>query len=158
MSAFIDKHDSKYDSKQDDSKHDVDGLDDSKDWAIRWDFDHYKSINHVAENFFKHDWKKAWDNIKRINGLQKSNPQGSYGLKDAIDYNEVHEDIFNPTDKLKQTTANVMHDRQEQNKAVKQVLGNKDLNKMINSYFGGRTRSKKIRTIRKIRKKYKSAF
>lgn len=153
MSAFIDKHD---------SKHDVDGLDNIDDWAIRQDFDHYKSITHVAEKFFKYDWKKAWYNIERINGLQKSNPkrdvqrEGYYGLKDAIDYNEVHEDIFNPTDKLKQTTANVMHDRQEQNKAVKQVLGNKDLNKMINSYFGGRTRSKKIRTIRKIRKKYKN--
>lgn len=173
MSSFVDKQDdskqdykddSKYDYK-DDFKHDVDGLDNIDDWAIRQDFDNNESITHVAEKFFDCDWKKAWDNIKRINGLQKSNPkrnvqrEGRCGLKDANDYDEVHEDIFNPINKLKQTTANVTHDSQEENKAVKKVLGNKDLNKMINGYFGGRTRSKKIRkirTIRKIRKKYKN--
>ena len=152
MSSFVDKQD---DSKQD-YKQDVDGLDNSKDWAIRKNFDYYKSIKRVAEKFFEYDWKKAWDNIERINGLQKSNPQGYYGLKDAIDYDEVHEDIFNPIDKLKQTTTNVKYDKQEENKAVKKVLGNEDLNKMINGYFGGRTRSKKIRTQRKIKKKYKN--
>ena len=158
MSAFIYKQDSKYDSKYDykyDSKHDVDGLDNIDDWAIRQDFDHYKSIKRVAEKFFKYDWKKAWDNIERINGLQKNN-SGRYGLKDAIDYDEVHDDIFNPIDKLKQTTTNVKYDTQEENKAVKKVLGNEDLNKMIDSYFGGRTRSKKIRKTRTIKRKYKN--
>jgi hypothetical protein len=160
MSAFVDKQDYKHDYK-----HDVDGLDDTNDWEIRKDFDHYKSIERIAEKFFSFDEKKAWDNIKRINGLQKSNlnrnvqREGRYGLKDAIDYDKVQEDIFNPTDKLKQTTAKVMYDSQEKNKAVKTVLGNEDLNKMINSHFGGRTRSKKIRKIRtrrKIKKNYKN--
>jgi hypothetical protein len=160
MSAFIDKQYYKDDSKHD-SKHDVDGLEDTNDWEIRKDFDHYKSIRRIAENFFSFDEKKAWDNIKRINGLQKSNIErnvkleGHYGLKDANDYNEVQEDIFNPIKKLEQTTINVKHDSQKKNKAVKTVLGNEDLNKMINSHFGGRTRSKKIRT-RKLKKKYKN--
>ena len=66
MSAFINKQDYK-----DDTKHDVDGLDDTNDWEIRKDFDHYKSIRRIAEKFFAFDEQKAWDNIERINGLKK---------------------------------------------------------------------------------------
>jgi len=157
-----DKSQTKYDDKSD-AKSDIDGLDNITDWKIRKNFDYYKSINRIAQDFFKFNQKEAWDNIKRINGLQKANEnknrnverEGVLGLKDAIDYDEVQEDIFNPFDKLKQTTMNLNHDTQPKNAAAKQVLVDiPGLNSIIEGHFGGKNRSKKSRKrIRKSRKR-----
>ena len=57
-----DKSQTKYDDKSD-AESDVDGLDDITDWTIRKNFDYYKSINRVAQDFFKFNQKEAWDNI-----------------------------------------------------------------------------------------------
>ena len=156
------KSQAKYDDKSD-AKSDVDGLDNITDWAIRYNFDNNKSINRIAEDFFNFNQKEAWDNITRINGLQKANEnknrnvkrEGVFGLKDATDYDKVQEDIFNPFDKLKQTTMNLNHDTQPKNAAAKQVLVDiPGLNSIIEGHFGGRNRSKKSRKrIRKSKKR-----
>ena len=78
-------YDAKYDDKSDakyDADSDVDSLDNITDWAIRDNFDNNKSINRIAEYFFKFNQKEAWDNIKRINGLQKANEK-NYAIKYA---------------------------------------------------------------------------
>ena len=170
MSAFLEKSDYNSDTKSDtksdyksdtksdyksdaklNDEQDIDGLDDVNDLMIRKTFDHNKSIEEISRIFFKYDLKKAWDNIIRINGRQSSKHNhrrnvirnGVYGLEDATDYKEVEEYIFHPIDKLKQTTVDMLHDKQPKNIPAKKVLGDTNLNKMIDNYFGGRKRSTK---------------
>jgi hypothetical protein len=180
MSAFLEKSDAKFDSKSQaksqaksdyksdyksdskyDAKHDIDGLDDVDDLMIRKTFDNKRSIEDISRIFFKYDLKKAWDNIIRINGFQSSKHNhrrnvirnGVYGLKDAKDYKEVEEYMFPP---LKQATKYILDDKQPKNIPAKKVLGDTNLNKMINDYFGGKkhsTKSKKCaRKTRRARK------
>ena len=180
MSAFLEKPDAKTDSKsytksdyksdyKSDAKlndeQDIDGLDDVNDLMIRKTFDHNKSIEEISRIFFKYDLKKAWDNIIRINGRQSSKHNhrrnvirnGVYGLEDATDYKEVEESIFHPIVKLKQATVDMLHDKQPKNIPAKKVLGDTNLNKMIDNYFGGRKRSTKSKKCaRKTRRARKS--
>jgi hypothetical protein len=171
MSTVFTKSEAKGEAKSEvkgeekyDAKGDVDGLDNTDDWEIRNNFDYYRSINRVSKDFFKFNQKEAWDNIKRINGRQKSNQfrnverEGVYGLEDAVDYDEVEEDIFTPAVKLIQTTEKVINSTEGENIAGKTVLGNKDVNKIISEYFGGRNRSKKSRKrIKKSRKRIRKS-
>ena len=167
MSAFLQKSDAKSHEKSDyksDAKQDIDGLDDVNDLMIRKTFDRNKSIEEISRIFFKYDLKKACDNIIRINGRQSSKhnqhrndvKNGVYGLKDAKDYKEVEESIFNPIDKLKQATKYILDDKQPKNIPAKKVLGDTNLNRMIDDYFGGKKRSTKskkcVRKTRRARK------
>jgi len=164
MSAFLQKSDAKSHAKSDyksDAKQDIDGLDDVNDLMIRKTFDRNKSIEEISRIFFKYDLKKAWDNIIRINGRQSSKhnqhrndvKNGVYGLKDAKDYKEVEESIFHPIVKLKQATIDILDDKQPKNIPAKKVLGDINLNKMVDDYFGGKKRSTKSKKMRKKNKK-----
>jgi hypothetical protein len=157
------KSDYKSDAKLNDEK-DIDGLDDVNDLMIRKTFDHNKSIEEISRIFFKYDLKKAWDNIIRINGRQSSKHNhrrnvirnGVYGLKDAKDYKEVEESIFHPIVKLKQATIDILDDKQPKNIPAKKVLDDINLNRMINNYFGGKTRyTKSKKGARKTRRSRK---
>ena len=170
MSAFLEKPDAKShakshaksDSKSDaklNDEQDIDGLDDVNDLMIRKTFDDNKSIEDISHRFFDYDLKKAWDNIIRINGRQKSNQHrnvirnGVYGLEDAKDYKETEEYMFPP---LKQATKYILYDEQPKNIPAKKVLGDTNLNRMIDDYFGGKKRSTKskkcVRKTRRARK------
>ena len=182
MSAFLEKSDYNSDTKSDtksdyksdtksdyksdaklNDEQDIDGLDDVNDLMIRKTFDHNKSIEEISRIFFKYDLKKAWDNIIRINGRQSSKHNhrrnvirnGVYGLKDAKDYKEVEESIFHPIVKLKQATIDILDDKQPKNIPAKKVLGDINLNKMVDDYFGGKKRSTKSKKMRKKNKKSK---
>ena len=172
MSAFLQKSDAKSHAKShaksdytSDAKQDIDGLDDVNDLMIRKTFDRNKSIEEISRIFFKYDLKKAWDNIIRINGRQSSKhnqhrndvKNGVYGLKDAKDYKEMEESIFNPIDKLKQATKYILDDKQPKNIPAKNVLGDINLNKMVDDYFGGKKRSTKSKKMRKKNKKNKKS-